>query len=92
MSIIAVIAIFGYAFFSPENEFIAKGFPIIGVLILGTLHQRAAFHGFVSPLFYRNKAQIIQHRWAAVYVPLILFLVIVYAFLTPSPEDEPIRE
>ena len=85
MSIIAVIAIFGYAFFSPENEFIAKGFPIIGVLILGTFINAPHFMASYL-LFYRNKAQITQHRWAAVYVPLILFLIIIYAFLTPNPE------
>jgi hypothetical protein len=39
-------------------------------------------------LRYSARAQVLQHRWASLYVPLILLVVVVYALLTPSQDPE----
>ena len=83
LSIVVVISIFGYAFFSPQSQLFATGVPILGGLILGTLVNAPHFMASYF-LLYRNRTQVIEHKWASVYVPLILLGIILYAFLTPT--------
>jgi hypothetical protein len=84
-SIFAVLAIFAYAYLFPTNKLISEGINIIVIGILGTLinapHFMASYH-----LVYRKREQISQHKWASLYVPLILVALIIYAFLTPDPK------
>ena len=87
LSIVVVIAIFAYGFYSPTSAFFAQGLPIVGGLILGTLINAPHFMASYF-LLYRNRAQVSQHKLASAYVPLILLAIIVYAFLTPNPNTE----
>ena len=84
LSIFVVIGIFVYALGSPQSQFIAQGLPIITGLILGTFVNAPHFMASYL-LLYRNRTQLAQHRGAAIYVPLILVAVIIFAFLTPDP-------
>ena len=90
LSIIAVAAIFAYAFFSGQSKFAAQGPNVFLIGILGTLfnapHFMASYH-----LLYRKRDQITQHKWASIFIPAILFAVIVYAILTPDPQYGDLR-
>jgi hypothetical protein len=39
-------------------------------------------------LLYRTREQVVEHRWASTYVPLILLSAVVYALLTPSHDPQ----
>lgn len=85
LSIIAVMAIFAYAFSSAKGKAPSEAPNIVLIGILGTLINAPHFMASYF-LLYRKRAQISQHRWASFYVPAIIFAIVVFAFLSRNPQ------
>lgn len=93
ISILAVLAIFLFAWSSPGSKFLTEGFSmasnripwenIIVMGILGTLinapHFMASYH-----LLYRRREYVWQHKLASLWVPVIFIATIGFALLTPD--------
>lgn len=83
LSIITVAGLFVYSLISPQSALFTRGLQLSDILILGTWINAPHFMASYR-LLYRTRKQIVQHRWASMYVPLILSMVIVYALFTPG--------
>ena len=83
LSIIAVAGLFVYSLIAPDSELFSRGLQLRDILILGTWINAPHFMASYR-LLYRTRTRIVQHKWASMYVPTILSMVIIYALLTPS--------
>lgn len=83
LSIAVVGAIFVYAWLHPNEELFTEGVSLQTAIILGFVinfpHFMASYR-----LLYRSRDQVVQHKWASTYVPLILAVLVIAAFLTPD--------
>ena len=88
LSIVVVVLLLGLRFIIPEHPIYAgRGIRLQDILLLSVLinfpHFMASYR-----ILYRKVDQIKEHGWAAIYAPLILGALIIYALLTPSSDPE----
>lgn len=83
LSILAVVGFFIYSFIAPENVVFSRGLNNRDILLFGTWINAPHFMASYR-LLYRTKDQIVRHRWASIYAPLILVGVIVYSLMDPT--------
>lgn len=83
ISIIAVVCLFAYSWIDPYHPLFTKGVELTDIIVLSFLinfpHFMASYR-----LLYRTREQVVEHSWAAIFVPVLLLVAIGYALLTPS--------
>lgn len=85
LSISVIIGFFIYALVQPGNPLTNASFSMQKFLIANFLinypHLMASFL-----LLYSKKEQVMEYKWASIYLPAMLALVIGYALLTPGDQ------
>lgn len=84
LSIAAVAGFFIYSFIAPDSVVFSRGLSNRDILLFGTWINAPHFMASYR-LLYRTKDQIVRHRWASIYAPLVLLGVIAFSLLSPSP-------